>query len=268
MTAVTLHPPGAFLYSLHHLGLDCHVPAKAIWIIALLCLALGLQAQPRQVDLYLPDAPPLTLVQDAKGHGIVGDATLLALKRAGYRVRIRVEPWARAQKTVMDGRDLLIIPLSRTPEREALYTWVAPVMALDRVFFSLDEPVKSFEEARQRYRQIGVGLGTAQSDILHREGFADEQIRHLVLGDKPAQLLLMGRIDAWFTGVTEGLYIWPQVTDRKLHMSPPLATTDLYIACSRQCDPQLTDAVAHAMQALRDEGRVQRIQKHYLPGGQ
>ena len=268
MTAVTLHPPGAFLYSLHHLGLDCHVPAKAIWIIALLCLALGLQAQPRQVDLYLPDAPPLTLVQDAKGHGIVGDATLLALKRAGYRVRIRVEPWARAQKTVMDGRDLLIIPLSRTPEREAHYTWVAPVMALDRVFFSLDEPVKSFEEARQRYRQIGVGLGTAQSDILHREGFADEQIRHLVLGDKPAQLLLMGRIDAWFTGVTEGLYIWPQITDRKLYMSPPLATTDLYIACSRQCDPQLTDAVAHAMQALRDEGWVQRIQKHYLPGGQ
>lgn len=91
------------------------MPAKAPWIIALLCLAFGLQAQPRQVDLYLPDAPPLTLVQDAKGHGIVGDAALLALKRAGYRVRIRVEPWARAQKTVMDGRDLLIIPLSRTP---------------------------------------------------------------------------------------------------------------------------------------------------------
>ncbi|MGA6104667.1 transporter substrate-binding domain-containing protein [Pseudomonas solani] len=242
--------------------------ARTLCLAALLCCALQATARPLQVDLYLPDAPPLTMLEAGNSHGIVGDATLLALKRAGYQVRILVAPWARAQKRTMEGRDILVIPLSRTPDREASYTWVAPIMELQRVFFTLDEPVKDFAEARARYRQVGVGLGTAQNEILRREGFDGGQIRSLVLGDKPAQLLEMGRIDAWFTGVPEALYIWPKVSHQRLRMSPPLAATDLYLACSLACNPQLVDDLRKAIEALRTDGSLKRIQARYLKDAQ
>lgn len=123
---------------------------------------------------------------------MVGDVTLAALARLGKLTEIVAEPWPRAQASAARGRNMLIIPLSRTPEREELYTWIAPVMELERAFFSLDEPVTSFAEARQRYRRIGVGLGTAQVAILQREGFRDEQIVQLTSGENPVHLLNLG----------------------------------------------------------------------------
>lgn len=166
---------------------------------------------------------------------MVGDVTLAALARLGKLTEIVAEPWTRAQASVARGRNMLIIPLSRRPEREELYTLIAPVMELERAFFSLDEPVTSFAEARQRYRHIGVGLGTAQVAILQREGFRDEQIVQLTLGENPVHLLNLGRIDAWFTGVPEALYIWEGLNYRQqnLRRSPTLASTGLYLSCRR-----------------------------------
>jgi polar amino acid transport system substrate-binding protein len=140
-------------------------------------------------------------------------------------------------------------------------------MVLERAFFSLDEPVTSFAQARQRYQRIGVGLGTAQVDILRREGFAEEQIVQLKLGDNPAILLERGRIDAWFTGIPEALYIWDRYAERQqaLRMSPTLASTDLYLACSKLCDPQLVEQLRAALADLEARGISQRLRQAYLP---
>ena len=122
----------------------------------------------------------------------------------------------------------------------------------------------NFAEARQRYKRIAVGLGTAQMEILKREGFTDKQIVSLKLGDNPARMLELGRVDAWFTGVPEGLYLWPK-SDNRLQMSPVMASTDLYLACSKACDAVLQENLRKAVDALRAEGMIQRIQDAYQP---
>lgn len=234
-------------------------------LVALFHAGPGVADEPLQ--LHMPDAPPLTLLHYEGGHGMVGDVTLAAIALSGRLTRVVAEPWPRAQARVASGRNLLIIPLSRIPEREDRYTWVAPIMVLERAFFSLDEPVTSFAQARQRYQRIGVGLGTAQVDILRREGFAEEQIVQLKLGDNPAILLERGRIDAWFTGIPEALYIWDRYAERQqaLRMSPTLASTDLYLACSKLCDPQLVEQLRAALKDLETRGVSQRLRQAYLP---
>lgn len=236
------------------------------------CLLVGLfhvgaSVADEPLDLYMPEAPPLTMHDYEGGHGMVGDVTLAAIALSGRLTRVVTEPWPRAQVKVASGKNLLIIPLSRIPEREDLYTWIAPIMTLERAFFSLDDPVSSFAQARQRYQRIGVGLGTAQVDILRREGFAEEQIIQIKLGENPAILLERGRIDAWFTGVPEALYIWYKNSARRqaLHMSPPLASTNLYLACSKLCDPQLVEQLRSAIEQLDANGISQRLRKTYLP---
>ncbi|PTS86520.1 amino acid ABC transporter substrate-binding protein [Pseudomonas sp. HMWF032] len=212
----------------------------------------------------MPDAPPLTFASFQGGYGMVGDVALAAISRAGYLSHIHVTPWLRAQQRVSRGQNMLIIPLSRTPEREALYTWIAPIAPLERAFFSLDAPVADFAEARKRYRRVAVGMGTAQMEILKDQGFTDEQIVSLKLGDNPARMLELKRVDAWFAGVPEGLYQWHK-SDNRLQMSPVLDSTDLYLACSKDCDAQLQENLRKAVEGLRAEGMIQRIQDTYRP---
>lgn len=235
-----------------------------------LCLSLPLliahsaYGAPMAIELHILDAPPLTFVSDPRGHGIVGDVAVAAMAKAGYAVKIHVLPWARAQKHVSEEQDLLITPLSRIPGRENRFTWIASIMPMERAFFSLDQQVSSFAQAKETYRMIGVGLGSAQEEILRTEGFSDEQIYPLAIGDNPAQMLLMGRIDAWFNGVPESQYIWPKVSKRKLLMSSVNSSADLYLACSKQCSPQMVQDLREAVEALRADGELKRIHDVYL----
>lgn len=238
------------------------------WIcLAVLLTPLSLSATAQEpLELHMPDAPPLTFVSYKGGYGMVGDVALAAIARAGYLSHIHVTPWPRAQQRVSRGHNQLIIPLSRTPEREDLYTWIAPIAPLERAFFSLDTPVANFAEARQRYKRIAVGLGTAQMEVLKTEGFADEQIVSIKLGENPARMLELGRVDAWFTGVPEGLYLWPKSNNR-LQMSPVMTRSDMYLACSKRCDAKLLEDLRSAVEALRAEGTIQRMLETYRPEG-
>ncbi len=99
-----------------------------------LLIAGNASGAPSPLELYIPDAPPLTFVDDAKGHGMVGEAVLTAIANAGYVAHVHVLPWARSQKYVSEKQDILIAPLSRTPEREDRFTWITSIMPMERAF--------------------------------------------------------------------------------------------------------------------------------------
>ena len=234
--------------------------AKAV-LYATLWAGAASAAPLRSVDLYLPDAPPLSMMGPVGQRGIVGEASIQAAALAGYSPRLITLPWSRAQLTVRSGINQLIIPLSRTPDRETQYTWVAPIMSMDRAFFTLSKPVETFEQARKAYRRIAVGRGSAQEQKLREEGFSDEQIYPLKIGENPAQMLLLGRVDAWFNGVPESRYIWQEVSDRPLQMGPPLMASDLYLACSKVCDEAMVTGLRQAVEHMRRDGTLERLIK-------
>lgn len=218
------------------------------------------------VDFYFPEAPPLTMANQGDEHGIVGDIALQAMTMAGYSAHSVSPPWPRAQRDVSTGKDMLIAPLSRTQSRENNFTWIAPLLTMDRTFFSLDRRVESFDEARRAFKLIAVGLGSAQETRLREEGFSDSQIYPLKIGDNPAQMLLKGRVDAWFNGVPETRYIWKQISDRPLVMSRVLMTANLYLACSKECDAHMVDSLRAAIDTLQANGTAEKIEAGYLKG--
>jgi polar amino acid transport system substrate-binding protein len=237
--------------------------SKLLFILALLLVG-SVYGDSTSIELYIPDAPPLTMTDEINRHGIIGDVVLRALTEAGYQPDVRTLPWARAQKYVGEHRDMLIIPLTRTSEREGNFTWIAPIMSMERAFFSLTYQVNDFEEAKALFRVVAVGLGSAQEEILRSNGFPEKQIYALKIGENPAQLLLMGRVDAWFNGIPESLYIWSKISNRKLFVSPPLAKQDLYLACSKICDPKIVLDLKRAVEKLRDDGFIEAVKKSYM----
>lgn len=229
----------------------------------------GTMPQPR-LQLYLMVVPPLTL-DDAQQKGYAGDLVLEAARRAGYAVDLVVVPSARAMATLQDSasRDTLIIPLARQPDREELYSWIAPIATVNRAFFSLDHKIQSFDEARASLRVIAVARGTAGVNILRRQGFSDSQLYEVADNSNAAQMLMLRRVDAWY-GPVQQFQSWAASVDPRhaVRMGALLGTTDNYLACSRVCDVKMMARMAGAIATLQRDGTARVITARYLRGDQ
>lgn len=233
-------------------------------LLCLLFLLLPMPAWADALQLFSVEAPPLT--SNEKGqHGLVGEVVLTALAAEELEYVVNMLPWPRAQKQVQEGHSLLIMPLSRTPSREKLYTWIAPIFHIQRAFFSLRPPVRSMDEARLQLHNIGVGLGSAQHQQLLDAGFSANQLQVLKIDENPVLMLEMGRLDAWFNGVPEARFFWEKVGKHKLQLlsSPPMTSNDLYLACSLKCDLDLVDKLRRRLQLMQESGEIERIQARY-----
>jgi polar amino acid transport system substrate-binding protein len=236
---------------------------------ALLAL-LAAPALAAEVDLYLMEVPPLTLNEpDRKGIG--GDLVMEALKRAGYTARLQVMPSNRAMAQVqhVEARDVLIIPLARQKEREAYFTWIAPIARVQRSFFSLDRKVQSFDEARATFRTIAVARGTAGRNILREQGFPDSQLYEVADTISAARMLMLHRVDAWYGPVLQ-FREWMRETDpqHQVQSGAMLGTTLNYLACSKVCDPVLRTRLADAIDKLTRDGTARAIEARYEHGEQ
>jgi polar amino acid transport system substrate-binding protein len=67
-----------------------------------------------------------------------------AFKRADIKMRVKKDAWIRVQQKVAESapdQGLIIAPLTRTPEREKKYDWIAPVESYKLVFITNDRSV-------------------------------------------------------------------------------------------------------------------------------
>jgi len=235
----------------------------ALGSAAMVLCALPAAVHCAEINLYMMTMPPL--VMDADGRrGMVGDVVLEAMRRAGLPARILVEPNPRAMAAVQDGRDHFIIALARTPGREHLYTWIAPIIAVHRTFYTMGRKVGSFAEARAAYRHIAVSRNTANEEVLLNEGFAPGQLVPVNAGEAAPRMLLAGRVDAWFNLIPESETLLRQVGGTaRVQAGERLASSDLYLACSLQCDPALVQKLTAALVAMRADGSTRRLLQRY-----
>jgi polar amino acid transport system substrate-binding protein len=239
---------------------------RAVLGIGGLVAALSVHAE--DLALFTLDAPPMTMSASSVGeqaHGFVADIALEAARRAGYGVTLQFLPWVRGQEAASNGENALITPLARTPEREAAYTWIAPIYRLKRAFATLDRPIDSFDEARSRLRTILVGRGSAQESTLRSMGFDDGRLIHVEIGLSEVDMLRLGRVDAWFNSTVETEWKWrdsgftaPLVFGRTLY------TDDIYLACSKRCAPAVADRLRAALEGVTQDGTAAAIVGRYL----
>jgi polar amino acid transport system substrate-binding protein len=239
----------------------------ALALAALLASAAG---SCKELTLYLMEVPPLTLNEPTR-KGVVGDIVIEAIRRAGHTPKLVVVPSARAMTMVQSegSRDELLIPLARQSAREDHYTWIAPVIKVNRAFFALERNVNSFADARASLRHIAVARGTAGVNILREQGFSDTQIYQVADTVAGAKMLLLGRVDAWY-GPALQFREWQRSEDpkRRAKMGTPLGATFNYLACSLRCDPLMRTQLADAIAKMRKDGSIKAIETRYGIGEQ
>lgn len=227
-------------------------------LLGLWAAAASAQDAKPEVRLYVMDVPPYAITGTDR-HGIVGDVALEAMRRADIQAKVIEAPNARALHDVPMMSSTLIVPLARLKEREADYTWIARIVTVERAFFSANKKVHSFAEAKKQFKMIGVERGSAAGAILRAHGFPEDRLVDIPLDAVAAKMLRAGRIDAWLGIVHAG-----GATEPGLVESPvPGASTEQYLACSKDCDAGLVKKLADAVKAMAVDGTIERIEAGY-----
>ena len=124
---------------------------KSIWFVRLIQTGLLVLfsfsavafAAPQSIKIVTSDFPPLTMLRDGHPSGIVVEVIEEVCRREGLSPEFIFLPWQRAQKQVLESKNILITPFTRTPDREAHYFWIAPILEFQTVLVTVDNPPKN-----------------------------------------------------------------------------------------------------------------------------
>jgi polar amino acid transport system substrate-binding protein len=229
-------------------------------LLALLFSAPGVAEQ--SIKVVAAEFPPLTTNAGGQPGGVVLEVVREASRRAGIALEFSFLPWQRAQLETQARNDVLIIPFTRTPSREAQYQWVAPVLEFHTVMVTLAKPPSSIEEARMLV--VGYVRGTSFKDEAEQAGlpYVEETNDDLL----NARKLKLGRIGAWITTdlMATGVYRQAGFDPAELKYGPNLGPVKIsYVAASHDFPKETAEKIANAIKQMRADGSYQAIVNRY-----
>jgi polar amino acid transport system substrate-binding protein len=232
-------------------------------MLALLALLLSPSiAAEKVITVVAAEFPPLTTNAGGQPGGVVLEVVREASRRAGVAVEFSFLPWQRAQLETQARNDVLIIPFTRTPSREAHYQWVAPVLEFHTVLVTLANPPSSIEEAKMLV--VGYVRGTSFKDEVEQAGFPYFEESNDDVAN--ARKLKLGRIGAWITTdlMAHGVYRQAGFDPAELKYGPNLGPVKVsWVAASHDFPKDIAKKIANAIDRMRADGSYQAIVKRY-----
>lgn len=240
-------------------------------ISALLCTLLGIFSFPIRAEEYqvvTEEWAPYNYVDNGELTGMTTDIVRAIMAMTGDNFEMLMLPSMRSSYTLNNRPRTIMYSLFRTPEREAQYKWVGPIVQESIYPYQLAEaqrPVNSLEQLRHA-PQITTRQAGLIPDLLQAQGFTNldrsaggnQQLYRMLLAKRTD--LIVGDTAAGVAYNTRQLNIAPG-TLRKIPVE--LYRASLYIAFSRDSDDKVVAAWSSALEQLRRSGELQRIEHRY-----
>lgn len=232
-------------------------------LIALCCSSLVLAAELRPLNLVTEDYPPFNMPGDIPGEvrGISTDIVRQLMRREERPHRIKLYPWQRAINMAQTTPDTCVYSMSRTPEREALYVWIGPLVHNNWVLFARETDatasmLSKIEDSKDK--RIGSYQGDAIVPWLQSRGYKVDVAPRDELNPRK---LLAGRIDLWATGGLIGQYLLRQQRIGGIVPRLTFNQTSMYLACHRDMPADEAKQLNHQLQQMREDGSIAAIYK-------
>lgn len=177
--------------------------AAAICILLISCLYFS-SANAQSVDdliLMTESFPPFNFEKDGKLQGISVDLMERMLESLNSRLGrkdIKLLPWARAYRDIIEINHSVLFLMERNKARENLFKWVGPVMPTIYGLIARKDrkiKIKSVDEAKKL--RIGVVSKDLGEQLLLERGIGQENIDPAPSGEVNLLKLNNGRIDVW-----------------------------------------------------------------------
>jgi len=187
--------------------------------------------------------------------------------RAGHSVDVLFLPWQRALADAAQGKNRLIVPVVRTPEREIRYAWVAELVPNEPFYFIAVDPdvdISGFEAAR--HAMVGAMANAPGEQILIRNG-----VYRLDLATEnrtSAHKLARGRIDLWFGRRTEAIRAFRAMGEdpARLRFGKRVDAPPSYLAASPGFSDQIGAQLRRALDTMKLDGTYRAILERYHYG--
>lgn len=222
--------------------------------------AAGASAGMRIVTAHLP---PLVVENDMGRPGALMEMVQALCRSADLTPRTEFVPWRRALFLATSMPATAIFPLTRLPEREAQFRWLAPLYEENYLF--LAPRTGNFDLAHagdMKSRRIALLRGAAQASMLAELGYHNLVEASSI--DEIHRFLLGGMADAVFgeRNIIRAS-LRHRAAERDFAVSAPVRSTTAWLAGSLDFDAADMRLFARAMAALEADGGKRHILERY-----
>jgi polar amino acid transport system substrate-binding protein len=212
---------------------------------------------------YTFQMPPATVAEfPGPGQGLVQEVVVEMARRVGHSGSIEYMPWARAQQIAMTEPNVGILSLTRSPEREDKYRWLAKVVTDDLVLVG-GQGVDASSLDKVHDRPTGVLLRSGAEALLREKGFT--RIEPAPEEWLNAKKMKERRIDAWLAPRLMVIYAMQEVQGdlATLNIGEIVRASDIYLAASKSLPDAEAAKWEAAFAAMQADGTYQRILQKY-----
>ena len=212
---------------------------------------------------------PYQFVKNEVLQGISVDLLVDLLKRVGSnqgRADIEVVPWARGYRFAQKEENAILFLTSRTPQREALFKWVGPVIQSRWELIAKKHRQFKFDsQAELQNHTYGTVIDDVGEQFLLDIGVQRDRLERTSAYANCIRMLRADRVDmVVMSWETFRLFASREKIDTSDYESVlTLASSDLYYAFHRNAPPWIVAKFQDALDALKAEGRLGALRKKY-----
>lgn len=234
---------------------------RCVFAIVLACLPLRAAAA-EPVRVVTTELPPFAMESEPDAPGALLDIVQELLRRTQVEGKVEFVPWRRALLLSTTGRRAAIFPLSRTPEREGQYRWLARLYYERFVFLSAR--ARAFDVDAPQHetrRRIGVLRGSAAIGALRGLGYTN--LVEAASIDEELRFLKRGIVDAVFGESAIFHHVLKERIGDSYLVSAPQHSVSTWLGGSLDFTEADAALFAKARKDMVDDGSYARILKKY-----
>ena len=231
----------------------------ALW--GLLFWPLAQAAEPKVVCSSIS---PFAFEQQGGYRGYAYELGQEVMRRLGYRGKIRVQPLARANRTVQSEANVIGLWVGRIPEREQTVHWIHPIIRDDFSIYTLKgQPGAATLEEARALPLLGANIGAANAIAAQRQGLT--RLELINSDDANGRKLMTGRIQGWISSRTAVNFFVSLhgLPDNPFVKGVKLSDYQAWVAASLNTDPAILDQWQTTLAAMEADGSLQRLAEAY-----
>jgi polar amino acid transport system substrate-binding protein len=224
--------------------------------------------------LAAADSVPTAYMDNGKQTGLLVDVVEEAFKRAGYRVEIKLMPWARCLVEVKAGTIDSIFSVYQTRERQEFLAYAEEVLITQvQAFFVRKDSAITFDGDLNKLSELRMGIinqtsyGHRLDSALEKGLFKKVDTPHSASSN--VQKLLHDRVDvipSYRHVVLHTARTLGAAGDIK-ELSPAIEAIPSYLAFSNKRDStKVISALNQALRAMKKDGTYDAIFRKYFAG--
>lgn len=219
-----------------------------------------------EFTIVTEEYPPFNFTNNNELQGVSTEILKEMCQRLEHPFKPEILPWARGYLMAKTKENIILYSTTRLPSREKLFKWVGPLVTNHLGFFvkrGAAIEIQSYEDAK-KLSSIGTYKDDAAELYLRSLEFTNvDSVSDDVLN---AKKLVIGRIDAWYTGVIQGFYRASQagVVERVENIYKDPNPMELYLAFSKNTDDAEIKIWQSTLDKLIKDGTYDKIMQKYL----